>query len=36
MRATGTRHRDAAVLPPIHATIVAGENDVGIRMSDQG
>lgn len=36
MRATGLRHRDATALPPIRATIVAGENDVGVRISDQG
>jgi hypothetical protein len=36
MRATGFRHRDSVTLPPIRATIVAGENDVGVRISDQG
>ncbi|KIK98040.1 hypothetical protein PAXRUDRAFT_824312 [Paxillus rubicundulus Ve08.2h10] len=36
MRATWFKHRDAATLPPICATIVAGENDVGVRISDQG
>jgi len=36
MRATGLGHRDATPLPPIRATIVAGENDVGVRISDQG
>ncbi|KAH0840152.1 alpha-ketoacid dehydrogenase kinase [Lanmaoa asiatica] len=36
MRATSLRHRNAIALPPIHATIVAGENDVGVRISDQG
>ncbi|KAF8558745.1 alpha-ketoacid dehydrogenase kinase [Imleria badia] len=36
MRATGLRHRDAITLPPIRATIVAGEDDVGVRISDQG
>ncbi|KAF9247070.1 alpha-ketoacid dehydrogenase kinase [Melanogaster broomeanus] len=36
MRATGLKHRDSATLPPIYATIVAGENDVGVRISDQG
>ncbi|KAF8845800.1 alpha-ketoacid dehydrogenase kinase [Paxillus ammoniavirescens] len=36
MRATGFRHRDSVTLPPICATIVAGEHDVGVRISDQG
>lgn len=36
MRATGLEHRHATSLPPIHATIVAGEDDVSIRISDQG
>lgn len=36
MRATGLQHRHAPSLPPIYATIVAGEDDVSIRISDQG
>jgi len=36
MRATKLNHRSSSTLPPIHATIVAGENDVGLRISDQG
>ncbi|KIJ70536.1 hypothetical protein HYDPIDRAFT_172332 [Hydnomerulius pinastri MD-312] len=36
MRATGLKHRNSLTLPPICATIVAGENDVGVRISDQG
>ncbi|KAF9221992.1 alpha-ketoacid dehydrogenase kinase [Gyrodon lividus] len=36
MRATGFKHRGSATLPPIYATIVAGENEVGVRISDQG
>jgi len=36
MHATGLRHQDAGTLPPIHATIVVGEDDVGVRISDQG
>ncbi|KAJ7507840.1 branched-chain alpha-ketoacid dehydrogenase [Mycena galericulata] len=36
MWATTSHHRGASTLPPIHATIVAGANDVGIRISDQG
>lgn len=36
MHATGLRHQDAATLPPIQATIVVGEDDVGVRISDQG
>ncbi|PCH41005.1 alpha-ketoacid dehydrogenase kinase N-terminal domain-containing protein [Wolfiporia cocos MD-104 SS10] len=35
-RATRLKHRDSQHLPPIRATIVAGENDVAIRISDQG
>ncbi|KAJ7047343.1 branched-chain alpha-ketoacid dehydrogenase kinase [Mycena alexandri] len=35
MRAT-TSHHPGATPPPIRATIVAGANDVGIRISDQG
>ncbi|KAJ7682775.1 alpha-ketoacid dehydrogenase kinase N-terminal domain-containing protein [Mycena polygramma] len=36
MRATASQHRSSSTLPPIRATIVAGANDVGIRISDQG
>jgi hypothetical protein len=36
MLATVQKYHDAATLPPIRATIVAGNNDVGIRISDQG
>jgi len=36
MLATVQKYHDAATLPPIHATVVAGNNDVGIRISDQG
>ena len=36
MLATAQRYHDAPILPPIRATIVAGNNDVGIRISDQG
>ncbi|KAL4075837.1 branched-chain alpha-ketoacid dehydrogenase kinase [Scleroderma yunnanense] len=36
MRATGLEHKHATFLPPIYATIVAGEDDVGIRISDRG
>jgi pyruvate dehydrogenase kinase 2/3/4 len=36
MRAVAITHSGASSLPPIRATIVAGENDVGIRISDQG
>lgn len=36
MLATAQRHHDCPILPPIRATIVAGNNDVGIRISDQG
>lgn len=35
-RAVRTRHPHADVLPPIRATIVAGEDLVTIRISDQG
>jgi len=35
-RATRLKHSHATRLPPVHATIVAGENDVAIRISDQG
>ncbi|KAI0939949.1 hypothetical protein AcV5_001188 [Taiwanofungus camphoratus] len=35
-RATRLRHPNVAKLPPIRATIVAGDNDVAIRISDQG
>ncbi|EGO01932.1 hypothetical protein SERLA73DRAFT_132618 [Serpula lacrymans var. lacrymans S7.3] len=36
MRATCLNHRHSSILPSIRATIVAGENDVGLRISDQG
>jgi pyruvate dehydrogenase kinase 2/3/4 len=36
MHATLVKHRTSAMLPSIRATIVAGENDVGIRISDEG
>ncbi|KAJ7368331.1 alpha-ketoacid dehydrogenase kinase N-terminal domain-containing protein [Mycena albidolilacea] len=36
MRATSSHHRTASTLPPLRATIVAGANDVGVRISDQG
>ncbi|KAF8655283.1 hypothetical protein AX16_003182 [Volvariella volvacea WC 439] len=36
MRATAIKHSDIDPLPTIQATIAAGENDVGIRISDQG
>ncbi|KAG1898301.1 uncharacterized protein F5891DRAFT_1239069, partial [Suillus fuscotomentosus] len=34
--ATGLDHRSSPNLPPIRATIVLGENDVRVRISDQG
>lgn len=36
MRATLIAHQGDSQLPPIRVTIAAGENDVGIRISDQG
>ncbi|KAJ6539374.1 alpha-ketoacid dehydrogenase kinase N-terminal domain-containing protein [Mycena capillaripes] len=36
MRATASHHRGSSTLPPIRVTIVAGANDVGVRISDQG
>lgn len=36
MRATGLKHRHDTTLPPIFATIVAGKDDVSIRITDQG
>jgi pyruvate dehydrogenase kinase 2/3/4 len=36
MRATLMKHRHSPRLPPIQVTIVAGDDDVGIRISDQG
>ncbi|KAF8621614.1 hypothetical protein AX15_007634 [Amanita polypyramis BW_CC] len=36
MRATVEKHRDTSTLPPILATVAAGDNDVSIRISDQG
>ncbi|KAG6881016.1 hypothetical protein C0992_002075, partial [Termitomyces sp. T32_za158] len=36
MHATIVKHRKSNNVPAIRATIVAGENDVGIRISDEG
>jgi len=36
IRATYVKHYDKPSLPPIQVTIVGGEHDVGIRISDQG
>ncbi|KAK7049499.1 putative protein kinase [Paramarasmius palmivorus] len=36
VRATTVQHRGSPSVPPIRATIAAGANDVGIRISDQG
>lgn len=36
MRATGLKHWHDTTLPPIYVTVVAGKDDVGIRLSDQG
>ncbi|KZT24472.1 alpha-ketoacid dehydrogenase kinase [Neolentinus lepideus HHB14362 ss-1] len=36
MRATGLKHQDKPVLPPILATIAASTDEIGIRISDQG
>jgi pyruvate dehydrogenase kinase 2/3/4 len=36
MRATALTHGGATVLPAVYVTIVAGENDVSLRISDQG
>ncbi|KAG6861589.1 hypothetical protein C0995_014496 [Termitomyces sp. Mi166 len=36
MHATVVKHHKSSSLPAIRATIVAGENDVGIRISDEG
>jgi hypothetical protein len=36
MRATYVKHHGKPSLPPIQVTIVGGEHDVGIRISDQG
>lgn len=36
MRAVHLNHRNRDTVPPIQVTIVAGEHDVGIRISDQG
>lgn len=36
MRATVEKHHGSLILPTIQATIAAGENSVGIRISDQG
>lgn len=36
MHATVAKHHESSNPPAIRATIVAGENDVGIRISDEG
>ena len=36
MRSTVLKHQGVPVLPPIQVTIVAGENDISLRISDQG
>ncbi|KZW04069.1 alpha-ketoacid dehydrogenase kinase [Exidia glandulosa HHB12029] len=36
MRFTRLHHRDADIPPPIRVTVVAGTNDIHIRISDQG
>lgn len=36
MRSTVLKHQGVPVLPSIQVTIVAGENDIGLRISDQG
>ena len=36
MTATRLHHRGASTLPSIRATVVAGKDDVNIRISDQG
>jgi hypothetical protein len=36
MLATVQKYQDSPTPPPIRATIVAGNNDVSIRISDQG
>lgn len=36
MRAAYVKHYGKSSLPPIQVTIVGGEHDVGIRISDQG
>ncbi|KAJ8086673.1 putative protein kinase [Marasmius tenuissimus] len=36
MRATRLNHRNSSSLPPVRATIAAGANDIGIRISDEG
>jgi len=36
MRATVLKHLECPSLPPVRVTIVAGADDVGIRISDQG
>ena len=36
MRATHVKYHGKSSLPPIQVTIVGGEHDVGIRISDQG
>jgi pyruvate dehydrogenase kinase 2/3/4 len=36
MYATALHHRNADSLPPIRATVVGGQDSIGIRISDQG
>ncbi|KAJ2922092.1 hypothetical protein H1R20_g15001, partial [Candolleomyces eurysporus] len=36
MHATVLNHHKNGVLPPVRVTVVAGENDIGLRISDQG
>ncbi|KAI0638198.1 alpha-ketoacid dehydrogenase kinase N-terminal domain-containing protein [Trametes polyzona] len=36
LRATRAKHPTASVLPPIRVTVVASDNDVYLRISDQG
>ena len=36
MHATVLTHHKNGVLPPIRVTVVAGEHDIGLRISDQG
>jgi len=36
MRATYLQHQHKSFLPPVGVTIVAGEHDVGIRITDEG
>ena len=36
MHATSFHHREATTLPPIRATIAIGQDEVQVRLSDQG